>query len=394
MIPRKAFHAVLQGLGQFPAVALLGPRQVGKTTLALQVAQAFDSDYVYLDLESELDQAKLANPRLFLSQQQHRLVVIDEVHRRPALFPELRGLIDEARRQGRQAGQYLLLGSASLELLKQSGETLAGRVLYTELFPLACSEVSPSEQGQLWLRGGFPDSFLAQTDAASLAWRRSFVRSYLERDISQFAPRISTTDLRSLWVMLAHQQAAQVNVVALSRSLGIDQKTVKHHISLLTDLMLLRQVPAWHGNLGKRLVKTPKTHIRDPGLLHGLLGIETADALLTHPVVGGSWEAFVSETAAQCLGDRGRIFFYRTSAGAEIDILAELPSGELWAIEVKRAVAPKLTKGFHLACADLSPRRKIVVTPGDARWRLAQDIEVMGIQDFGDALESTLGAAA
>ena len=394
MIPRIAFHTVLQGLHQFPAVALLGPRQVGKTTLALEVAHRFDLDHLYLDMESELDQAKLANARLFLSHQKDRLVVIDEVHRKPALFPELRGLIDEAKREGRRAGQYLLLGSASLDLLKQAGETLAGRILYAELFPLQCQELQPDAIEQLWLRGGFPDSFLAPSDNTSLAWRRSFIRSYLERDVSQFAPRISSADLRSLWVMLAHQQATQVNVAALSRSLGVDQRTVKHHISLLTDLMLLRQVPAWLGNLGKRLVKTPKTHIRDSGLLHGLLGIETADALLTHPVVGGSWEAFVSETAAQCLGDRGRIFFYRTSAGAEIDLLAELPSGELWAIEVKRAVAPKLTKGFHLACADLSPRRKIVVTPGDARWWLAEDIEVMGLKDLGDALESALGAAA
>jgi uncharacterized protein len=391
MIPRKAFHAVLKGLHQFPAVALLGPRQVGKTTLALEVARTFDPNHLYLDLESELDQAKLANARLFLSQQKDRLVVIDEVHRKPALFPELRGLIDEAKRQGRRAGQYLLLGSASLDLLKQAGETLAGRILYTELCPLQCQELQPDAIDKLWLRGGFPDSFLAPSDDTSLAWRRSFIRSYLERDVSQFAPRISTTDLRSLWVMLAHQQATQVNVAALSRSLGVDQRTVKHHISLLTDLMLLRQIPAWHGNVGKRLVKTPKTHIRDSGLLHSLLGIETTESLLSNPVVGGSWEAFVSESVAQCLGDRGRLFFYRTIAGAEIDLLAELPGGERWVIEVKRATAPKLTKGFHLACSDLQPKRKVIITPGQERWWLAEDIEVMGLRDLLDSLASVVG---
>ncbi|MBM3376314.1 MAG: ATP-binding protein [Betaproteobacteria bacterium] len=380
MIPRQAAKAIQSGLALFPAVALLGPRQVGKTTLALQVAQAFDPNFIYLDLESELDQAKLALPRAFLAEKMDRLVVIDEVHRKPGLFPELRGLIDAARREGKKAGHYLLLGSASLELLKQSGETLAGRILYTELPPLQVSEIPHTDINQLWLRGGFPESFLAATEAASIDWRRSFVRSYLERDIGQFfTQRISANDLRRLWTMLAHQQAMQVNMAALSRSLGLDQKTVKNYLSLLGELLLLRQLPAWHTNIGKRLVKTPKTFIRDSGLVHSLLGITSVDSLLAHPIAGGSWEAFVAEQIANASEADSQIFFYRTGGGAEIDVVLERPSGELWAIEVKRSLKPTLSKGFHQACADLQPRRKLVITPGEGRWWVAEDIEAMDI---------------
>jgi len=380
MIPRQAATAIQSGLALFPAVALLGPRQVGKTTLALQVAKAFDPNFLYLDLESELDQAKLAMPRAFLGEKMDRLVVIDEVHRKPGLFPELRGLIDTARREGKKAGHYLLLGSASLELLKQSGETLAGRILYTELPPLQVSEIPRADTNRLWLRGGFPESFLAKTEAASIDWRRSFVRSYLERDIGQFiTQRIAANDLRRLWTMLAHQQAMQVNMAALSRSLGLDQKTVKNYLSLLGELLLLRQLPAWHANIGKRLVKTPKTFIRDSGLVHSLLGITSFDSLLAHPVVGGSWEAFVAEQIAAASEADNQIFFYRTGGGAEIDVVLERPSGELWAIEVKRSLNPTLSKGFHQACADLQPKRKLIITPGEGRWWIAEDIEAMDI---------------
>jgi len=391
MIPREAAPSIRSALEDFPAVALLGPRQVGKTTLALWVASQVDPDFIYLDLESELDQAKLANPRTYLSQHRDRLVVIDEVHRKPALFPELRGLIDEARRTGRGAGrgtrQYLLLGSASLDLLKQSGETLAGRVHYAELTGFMPNELPFDALHRLWLRGGFPESYLASGDDKSMQWRRSFVRTYLEREVGQFAPRISTPDLRRLWGMLAHQQCDQLNLAALSRSLGVDQKTVKHYLSLLTELLLVRQLPAWHSNLGKRLVKTPKTYIRDSGLAHSLLEISSWDALLSHPIVGGSWEAFVVEAVTNRLGGHAQTHYYRSSAGAEIDLVVEWPNQDLWAIEIKRSTTPKLARGFHQACEDLKPCRKIVITPGEAGWWLAEDIEVLSLPALDQMLK-------
>ena len=390
MIPREVASTVCTALTDFPSVALLGPRQVGKTTLALSVAAKLDPSFVYLDLESELDQAKLSSPRTYLSQHQERLVVIDEVHRKPALFPELRGLIDESKRSGRAAAKYLLLGSASLDLLKQCGETLAGRIHYTELTGFLLSEVPHEDLNRLWLRGGFPESYLATSDAKSLQWRRSFIRSYLERDVGLFAPRLSTPELRRLWTMLAHQQCEQLNMAALSRSLGIDQKTVKHYISLLSDLLLVRQLPAWHSNLGKRLVKTPKTYIRDSGLAHSLLEIPSLDSLWSHPVVGGSWEAFVVETITNRLGAGAQVFFYRTSAGAEIDLLIEWPHQDLWAIEVKRSITPKLSKGFYLACEDLKPSRKLVVTPGQESWWLAEDIEVLSLPTLDQTLKGLI----
>lgn len=388
MIPREASSIICAALADFPAVALLGPRQVGKTTLALSVAVKVDPNFIYLDLESELDQAKLANPRTYLSQHRDRLVVIDEVHRKPALFPELRGLIDEAKRHGAGTGRYLLLGSASLDLLKQSGETLAGRIHYAELTGFTPAELPNNGLNALWLRGGFPESFLAATDDKSMQWRRSFIRSYLERDVGQFAPRISTPDLRRLWGMLAHQQCDQLNLAALSRSLGVDQKTVKHYVALLSELLLVRQLPAWHSNRGKRLVKTPKTYIRDSGLAHCLLEITSTDALLSHPVVGGSWEAFVVEAVNHRLGGFAQTHFYRTGAGAEIDLVIEWPNRDLWAIEIKRSVTPKLSKGFHHACEDIKPKRKIVITPGDDPWWLAADIEVISLSTLDQQLKA------
>jgi uncharacterized protein len=388
MVPRESSSIICAALADFPAVALLGPRQVGKTTLALSVAAKVDPNFIYLDLESELDQAKLANPRTYLSQHRDRLVVIDEVHRKPALFPELRGLIDEAKRHGAGTGRYLLLGSASLDLLKQSGETLAGRIHYAELTGFTPAELPNNALNALWLRGGFPESFLAATDDKSMQWRRSFIRSYLERDVGQFAPRISTPDLRRLWGMLAHQQCDQLNLAALSRSLGVDQKTVKHYVALLSELLLVRQLPAWHSNRGKRLVKTPKTYIRDSGLAHCLLEITSTDALLSHPVVGGSWEAFVVEAVNHRLGGFAQTHFYRTSAGAEIDLVIEWPNHDLWAIEIKRSVAPKLSKGFHHASEDIKPKRKIVITPGDDQWWLAADIEVISLSTLDQQLKA------
>ena len=373
-------------LEESPAVALLGPRQAGKTTLALEIAAKRPG--LYLDLESEGDRARLSQPELFLADHRDELVILDEVHRAPGLFPALRGLIDRSRRQGRRAGLYLLLGSASFDLLRQSGESLAGRIRFLELGPFDATEAPAGQAETLWSRGGFPESFLAKDDARSLHWRRDFIRTYLEREIPQFGPRIAAETLRRFWTMLAHHQGGLLNMASFARGLGVDPKTAAAYLDLLVDLLLVRRLPPWHANVGKRLVKSPKVYVRDSGLVHALLGIADRDVLLGHPVQGASWEGHVIENALASAPEEAQGFFYRTSAGAEIDLLLEWAHGERWAIEVKRSLAPKLERGFHLACADVEPTRRIVVHPGRERFPLAGGIEAMPL----DALLAELSS--
>lgn len=386
MIERRIAVALIERLDATPAVALLGPRQVGKTTLAQTIADQRPA--VYLDLESAADRAKLADPALYLSRLEDQLVILDEVHRLPGLFQELRGLIDQGRRRGRRHGRFLLLGSASMDLLHQSGESLAGRISYLELGPLDGLEVSAQELERLWVRGGFPDSFLAPSDARSARWRRDFIRTYLERDVPMLGPRIPAETLRRFWTMLAHQQGGLLNAAALARSLGVDGKTVASYLDLLVDLLLVRRLEPWHANVGKRLVKSPKIYVRDSGLAHELLGLSTADELLGHPVAGASWEGFVIETLIAAAPEGTRPHFYRTAAGAEIDLLLELPGGATWALEMKRSLSPSLRKGFHLACADLQPARRIVVYPGEESFPLGQDVEVLPLREAASALRA------
>lgn len=375
MINRHLSIQLADALANSPAVVLLGPRQVGKTTLALAVGAAHGA--LYLDLESERDRAKLSQPELYLADHQDKLVILDEVHRAPGLFPVLRGLIDQGRRAGRNSGQYLLLGSASLDLLKQSGETLAGRVAYLELAPLNVLETQSMAMDTLWLRGGFPESLLATSAARSLRWRQDFIRTYLERDIPQFGPRIAAETLRRFWGMLAHHQGGILNTAQFARNLGVDVKTAGGYLDLLVDLLLVRRLQPWHANLGKRLVKAPKVYVRDSGLVHALLNIPDKETLLSHPVLGQSWECFVIENLLACAPEQVQGFYYRTSGGAEIDLLLSWPDGRLWAIEIKRSLSPKVERGFHSACADLNPVRKFVVYPGTERYRLAADIEAI-----------------
>lgn len=363
-------------------MVLVGPRQSGKTTMALALAELQPA--VYLDLESPRDQARLSEPEIYLPTQFGKLVILDEVHRVPGLFPVLRGLIDRGRRDGHRSGMYLLLGSASLALLRQSGESLAGRVSHLELTPLTVTEVATDDGGseRLWLRGGFPESFLAEEDGRSLRWREDFVRTYLERDVPQFGPRIAAETLRRFWTMLAHHQGQPLNVAQLARNLGVDGKTAAGYIDLLVDLLLVRRLAAWHANVGKRLVRSPRVYVRDSGLLHALLGLGDMHTLLGHPVVGASWEGFAIESllAAAPPGVEG--FYYRTSGGAEIDLLLVWPGGGMWAIEVKRSLAPRLERGFHSACADLSPRERFVVYPGQSTYPIRDDVTVMPLLDL------------
>ena len=375
MFNRQILPLLSEGIQNSPAVALLGPRQSGKTTLALEAAKSLPS--IYLDLESERDRAKLAQPELYLADHLDKLVILDEVHRAPSLFPVLRGLIDQARRAGKRAGQYLLLGSASLDLLQQSGETLAGRIAYLELGPLNIQETGDALADALWLRGGFPESLTAPSDVRSLRWRQNFIRTYLERDIPQFGPRIAAETLRRFWTMLAHHQGGLLNVAQLARNMGIDVKTAQSYIDLLCALLLVRRLPPWHANLGKRLVKSPKVYVRDSGLVHGLLDIGSKENLLSHIAVGASWEGFVIENLLSCAPQMAQAHFYRSSGGAEIDLLLTWPGGGMWAIEIKRSLSPKVERGFHAACADLAPTRKLVVYPGDDSFPLGHDVFAM-----------------
>ncbi|OHC65301.1 MAG: ATPase [Rhodocyclales bacterium GWA2_65_19] len=377
MISRSLAPFLIEALANSPAVALLGPRQAGKTTLALEVAKSIGRTSLYLDLESEQDRGKLAQAELYLADHADQLVILDEVHRAPGLFPVLRGLIDTGRRAGNKTGRYLLLGSASLDLLKQSGETLAGRIAYLELAPFNLLETRHLPSDELWVRGGFPESLLAPSGTRSLRWRHDFIRSYLERDIPQFGPRIAAETLRRFWGMLAHHQGGLLNTAQFARNLGVDAKTAAAYLDLLVDLLLVRRLPPWHANLGKRLVKSPKVYVRDSGLVHALLGIADKETLLSHPVVGQSWECFVVENLLACAPEGVQGHFYRSSGGAEIDLLLAWPNGELWAVEIKRSLAPKIERGFHAACADLKPARKLVIYPGAESFRLAQDIEAM-----------------
>lgn len=381
MIPRRLVAALTSALAEAPAVALLGPRQVGKTTLALAVAGTRPS--VYLDLESEADRAKLAEPELYLSQHEDKLVVLDEIQRTPQLFRSLRGLIDSGRRRGRGKGRFLVLGSASIDLLKQSSESLAGRIRYLELAPLDAGEVGRDRLDALWLRGGFPESLLAGSDAASLRWRVDFIRTYLERDVPQLGPRIPAETLRRLWTMLAHQQGGLLNAAALARALAVDGKTVAAYLDLLVDLLLVRRLEPWHGNTRKRLVKSPKVYVRDSGLVHALLGIGDREALLAHPVAGGGWEGLAIESLIAAAPNDTEACFFRTAAGAEIDLLLKLPGHRHpWAIEIKRGLAPKIERGFHLACESVRPERRLVVYGGVERFPIADGVEAVSLGDL------------
>lgn len=386
MIKRRIADRLRTLLDESPAVALLGPRQVGKTTLAQDLGEGRSS--LYLDLESDADRAKLSDPELYLAAHEDKLVILDEVQRMPGLFQNLRGLIDRGRRKGLRSGRFLLLGSASIDLLRQSGETLAGRIAYAELAPLDALEVGPTDLDRLWLRGGFPDSFLAKDDPASLRWRRDFIRTYLERDIPALGPRIAAETLRRFWTMLAHRQSALSNAADLGRALGVDGKTVASYLDLLVDLMLVRRLEPWHANIGKRLVRSPRIYVRDTGILHALLGLGTLDDLLGHPVAGASWEGLVVETAHATMPDGTEAQFYRSGAGAEVDLVLTLPGGGRWAIEVKRSLAPKVERGFHHACEDLQPERRIVVYPGVEAFPLPNGIEVMSLRQFGQELSA------
>ena len=379
-------------LGNNPAVVLTGPRQTGKTTLAMQIAD--EKDGHYLDLQNPGVLAQFDNLEEYCQLYEGKLLVMDEIQHVPDLFFPLRGIIDKRRRSGHRTGQFLLIGSASLKLLKQSGESLAGRIGHCELAPFGITEVptfTVAERTRLWCRGGFPESYLATSEKRSMDWRISFIAAYLERDIPQLGPRIPATTLRRFWIMLAHNQSQLFNAAALARRLGLKGLTVSRYLDLIADMLLVRYLQPWGSNLGRRLVKAPKVHIRDSGLCHALLNIQNAKELLRHPVVGGSWEAFVIENILSLLPPQSTFGYYRTSGGAEVDLVVDLGGGNLWVFEIKHSEEPSVSRGFHSACEDLQPSRKFVVHSGERSFPLKNDVQAICLPDLSEELSRHSG---
>ena len=385
-VPRRLTGEIEAELRRQAAVALLGPRQSGKTTLARRIAEGRDA--VYLDLELTEDRRRLEDVAGFVRAHEDRLVVLDEIHRTPELFPELRGHIDEGRRKGKGTGRFLVLGSASASLLRQS-ESLAGRIATVDLGPLDVLEVGSDAEAvtRLWVRGGLPPSFLAGSEDESLRFRRDLIRAYLERDFLQFRPRAPALLLERLWTMLAHSQGGALNLARLAGSLMLSAKTVNAYLDLLEGMLLLRRLRPRHANVKKRLVRTPKVYIRDSGLTHALLGLGDFHSLAAHPVVGTSWEGFVIETLLATAPWMTLPSYYRTSNGAEVDLVLDLPGRRSpWAIEIKRGSAPRVSRGFAIARADLNAERAFVVHGGTHRYSLGDGVEAISLQEMAALL--------
>lgn len=387
MITRRAEDQILDRLQNSSSVALMGPRQVGKTTLAFSMGDVLPS--VYLDLENATDLRKVQDIGAFYRANSDKLIILDEVQRLPEVFAPIRGLIDEQRRKGNKTGLFLFLGSASLELLRQSGESLAGRISYIELFPIDVTEYLEGAKdldklNRLWVRGGFPESLLARDDENALRWRKDFIKTYLERDIPMLGPRVPAQTLERLWMMLAHNQGTNINASKLAGALEVSNTSIGRYIDLLVDLLLVRKLAPYTTNIKKRLVKSPRIYVRDSGITHALLNIKNYNDLLGHPVVGKSWEGFVIENIMAILPESAQAFYYRTAGGAEIDLLIEFGTSprEFWAIEIKRSAAANLNRGFHEACQDIKPTRKFIIHAEADSFPVKEDIQAISLFDF------------
>jgi predicted AAA+ superfamily ATPase len=388
VIPRLVASELRQRAATTSAVTLLGPRQIGKTTMAVDLAETWEPGAVYLDAESPSDRRRLEDAEAFFRGQAPRLVVVDEIHRLPGLFETLRGIIDENRRAGFRNGQFLLLGSASLELSHMASESLAGRVSALDLAGVGVEEAAAVGIGPetVWLRGGYPDSLTADDDAASLRWRLDLVRTYLERDAAMFAPRVASETLRRLWTMLAHVSGGLLNASRLAASLGVSGPTVTRHIDLLVDLGLVRLLAPWHVNVAKRVTKAPKVFVRDTGLLHALLEVGTSFELRGHPAVGASFESFVVEAAVQAAGETFRPFHFRTAKGDEVDLVLVRGGSPVLAVEAKLSTAPTVSPGFHRACdlLGIAADQRLVCHPdtGKPPYRTAGGTTVLGVSEL------------
>ncbi len=383
MIERHAEAQARRALAWSPAVALLGPRQVGKTTLARALAAATPGA-LYLDLESSEDRARMSQPRAFMRANRDRLLVLDEIQHLPEVFAEIRGEIDEARRPGR----FLLLGSASLALLRQSTESLAGRLAIIDMVPLLVSEACPrfEDLQTLWLRGGFPGSFLAPDAAIAWAWRDAFIRSFLNTDLAALGVGVAPESMHRFWRMVAHQHGQLFNASAIANSLGMSNPTIARYLGTMASALMLRKLEPYHANLGKRLVKSPKVYVRDSGLLHHLLGIREINDLMGHPAAGASWEGFVLEQILAHRPADAMLSFYRTAAGAELDVVVEQGGRTKLAFEIKFSSAPKVTKGFWQACEDVAPTKTFIVAPVRERYPFANGVEVLPVAELPGVL--------
>jgi predicted AAA+ superfamily ATPase len=383
MIKRRLEAQIVEALERSPSVALLGPRQVGKTTIALNISDTTPS--VYLDLENRRDLQKVQDIEAFHVENSDKLIVLDEVRRLPEIFASLRGVIDQERRKENRAGQFLFLGSASIDLLQQSSESLAGRIAYMELHAIDATEYADNsldKLNSLWVRGGFPESLLSASDQNSLDWRLDFIKTYLERDIPQLGPRIPAETLERFWTMLAHNQGSVLNASHLARNLDVSGTTISRYLDLMADLLLVRRLKPWTANVGKRLVKSPKIYVRDSGITHALLNIPDYNSLLGHPVVGGSWEGFVIENIMSVAPSRVQPYYYGTPRGAEIDLVLEFPGGERWAIEIKRNSTPSISKGFYGGCEDIKPEKRFVVYSGLESFSMGEGILAISLPNL------------
>ena len=375
MINRILADTIKNSLSKYPVVGLIGCRQVGKTTLAKAILEE-SKKAIYLDLELPSDVMKLQDPELYLSQFSDRLVIIDEIQRMPELFPILRALVDKDR----SSKKFLILGSASPDLIKKSSETLAGRIIYHELNLLNLQEVGFDHLKELWLRGGLPLSFLSEKDDESFKWREAFIRTYLERDIPQLGIKIPSMNLRRFWMMISHYHGQLWNASQIAKSLGLSAPTIRNYLDILTDTFIVRQLFPYHINIKKRLTKSQKVHIRDSGLLHAMLRIESLDDLQGHPVVGSSWEGFVIEQIAGILPESTPIYFYRTLAGAEIDLVILGKKNKIFAFEIKYSLSPKIEKGFSIGFEDLACQKGFIVYPGEEYYPLKKNVFALPIK--------------
>lgn len=385
MIERHLFETVRQDLRKIPVVVLYGPRQVGKTTLAKQLATKNPNSFVYLDMELPSDRLKLSEIELFLSSLVDKTVIIDEVQLLPEVFPVLRSLIDQHRHPGR----FLLLGSASPDLLQRSAESLAGRVRYREVFPISVSEKGNSLSLQeLWFRGGFPNALLAGSQQDALEWLADFVLSYTTRDMALLGLAMPPIQMERLLQMLAHLHGQLANYSQIARSLGVSQPTVTNAIYFLEEAMLIRTLQPWYANMKKRLVKSPKIFIRDSGMLHYLLGISSYQQLLGHPQAGYSWEGFVIQQILAVLPGDMRPYFYRTAGGAEIDLLLVRSNDMSYALEIKLSAAPQITRGNTEAIQDLHPQVRAVIAPVTDSFPIKDKWMVYGVEGFLEVLKN------
>ena len=366
-------------MSRFPAVALLGARQVGKTTLASKVAKSINA--LYLDLEIKEDRILLQDTARFFELHSDKTIILDEIQRTPDLFMELRGVIDRNIAKGREAGQFVILGSASMELLKQSSESLAGRIHFLEMSGLNVLETGCSKGiiENLWLRGGFPKSYLAIDSEMQIDFLEDLIRTYLETDLPQFGFTIPAERLRRLWTMLAHLQGETINYSKLATNLEMEPKSVTYYIDILTRMLLVRRLNPWHENVKKRLIKSPRYYVRDSGILHRLLDINNYQKLLSNPELSKSWEGFVIENIHSVLPHYTKTYFYRTAVGAEIDLVIKMPNSEIWAIEIKYGSAPKFNKHFNRTCDDVGATHKYVVYGGDEESPVGNDIWMISL---------------